>query len=92
MAASAVEPRETVMSELKLAAAPPVVPAPPVPAGQGRSRFRELWPERLVETTSQLAARIQERFPGSGLQNVALELRQIAQEALVRSELIRRPN
>lgn len=57
-----------------------------------RSRFRELWPERLVETANQLVSRIQERFPGSGLQNVAVELRQISLEALERSEWIRRPN
>ncbi len=83
---------ETVMSVPNRAVAAPVAGPAAVPANVGRSRFRELWPERLVETASRLAARIQERFPNSGLQGVAGELRQIAQEALVRSERIRRPN
>ena len=57
-----------------------------------RSRYRELWPERIVETARQLSSRIQERFPGSGLRSLAAEVEQIAQEALVRSQEIRGPN
>lgn len=60
--------------------------------GTGGSRYRELWPERIVETAQQLVQRIHERFPGSGLGNLAVEVRQIAREAVVRSEAIRRPN
>lgn len=71
----------------------PSPPAPPPAAPvTGRSRYRELWPERIVETADQLVARIQERFTGSGLYNVALEVRQVAREAVVRSGQIRRPN
>jgi hypothetical protein len=73
-------------------AGPKASTAASLSASGGRSRYRELWPERIVETAQQLVQRIQERFPGSGLGNVAVEVRQIAEEAVVRSEAIRRPN
>jgi hypothetical protein len=77
--------------------AAPTVSAPAKPAASPtdvswRSRYRELWPERIVETARQLLSRIQERFPQSGLRNLAAEVEQIAKEALVRSQQIRRPN
>lgn len=76
----------------------PVTARPILPAATStdavatRSRYRELWPERIVETADQLVARIQERFSGSGLHNVAAEVRQVAKEAVVRSKQIRQPN
>jgi hypothetical protein len=72
---------------------PDSVPTSAAPSSvSSRSRYRELWPERIVETARHLSARIQERFPGSGLHNVAAEVEQIAQEAVLRSQEIRRPN
>ncbi len=75
--------------------APPAAPAPAAPVTPvvptGRSRYRELWPERIVETAEKLVARVQERFPDSGLEQVAAEVRQVAKEAVVRAEEIRRP-
>lgn len=76
---------------------PPTASAPAKAAASAtdvswRSRYRELWPERIVETARQLLSRIQERFPQSGLRNLAAEVEQIAKEALVRSQQIRRPN
>ena len=76
--------------------APQPVPAAtlPVPSetAAGRSRYRELWPERIVETADKLVARVQERFPGSGLYQVAAEVRQVAKEAVLRAQEIHRPN
>jgi len=57
-----------------------------------RARYRELSPARIIETTCRLEARIQERFPGSGLRQLALEVTQIAREAMVRAEQIRQPH
>ena len=59
---------------------------PPAPS------YRSLQPEKIVETIAILVRRIDERFPGSGLSNVAREVQQIAKEAVVRAEAIRRPN
>jgi len=55
-------------------------------------KYRSLKPEKIVETIAILERRIYERFPNAGLRNVAEELHQIAQEAIVRAERIRRPN
>jgi hypothetical protein len=57
-----------------------------------RPKYRDLAPDRIVETAQQLLSRIGERFPGSGLGKVAGEVVQVAKEAVVRSEIIRRPN
>lgn len=64
----------------------------PASAAPLRARYRELAPARIVDTAQQLLLRIGERFPGSGLGNIAGEVVQVAREALVRSEQIRRPN
>ncbi len=53
---------------------------------------RVLREDKLVETVEQIRKRIDERFPGSGLSQVAAEIVQITQEALIRAEAIRRPN
>ena len=53
---------------------------------------RLLSDERLLETGERLRQRIAERFPGSGLSEVAAEVVQLTREALARAESIRRPN
>lgn len=53
---------------------------------------RTLRKEKLVETAEKLGQRIEERFPRAGLSQVAVEIVQIAREAVVRAESIRRPN
>ena len=60
----------------------------PTPAG----KYRSLNASRIVETASQLQRRIEERFPQAGLGQVSGELQQIAREAVVRADRIRRPN
>jgi len=56
------------------------------------SRYRTLRPEEIIKTQQRLRARIDARFPQSGLSGVAAELQVVAEEAKVRAELIRRPN
>lgn len=53
---------------------------------------RGLDADKIVQTVLRLQQRITERFPGSGLSQVAAELHQIANEAVVRSAQFRRPN
>src|SRR5882672_2163710 len=53
---------------------------------------RLLREDKLLETVEKILHRIEERFPGSGLSQVASEIVQINREALVRAETIRRPN
>jgi len=53
--------------------------------------FRRLDPERTVATVAQLARRIEERFPESGLVQVCQELLAIARETRVTAERIARP-
>jgi hypothetical protein len=53
---------------------------------------RLLREDKLLETIEQIHKRICERFPDSGLSQVAAEIVQINREALVRAEAIRRPN
>jgi hypothetical protein len=53
---------------------------------------RLLREDKLLETAEQIRQRIGERFPESGLSQVAAEIVQITREALVRAEAIRRPN
>ena len=54
--------------------------------------FRELNPEKIIETIKVLNNRINERFPGSGLNQVCAELCQIATESRERALSIARPN
>ncbi len=53
--------------------------------------YRSLQAGRIVETADTLAARVGERFPGSGLSKVAAELAETARQAAARCEEIRRP-
>jgi hypothetical protein len=54
--------------------------------------YRKLRPSEIVETIDVLCRRIQERFPESGLFQVARELHRISQEAVIRAVRIRRRN
>src|SRR5215207_9667477 len=54
--------------------------------------LRSLTPSKVVETIGILQRRIEERFPGSGLANIAGELHAISKDAVVRADRIRRPN
>jgi hypothetical protein len=54
--------------------------------------LRSLTPSKVVETIGILQRRIEERFPGSSLANIARELHVISQDAVVRADRIRRPN
>jgi len=54
--------------------------------------YRNLRPSEIVETIDVLRRRIQERFPDSGLFQVACELHRISQESVIRAQRIRRPN
>ena len=71
--------------------APTVVPAA-APAPAGRVNYRELQPQKIVDTAAQLERRIADRFPGAGLRQVAGELHRVAQEAVIRCEQIKRPH
>ena len=71
--------------------APTAVPAA-APAPAGRVNYRELQPQKIVDTAAQLERRIADRFPGAGLRQVAGELHHVAQEAVLRCEQIKRPH
>jgi hypothetical protein len=53
--------------------------------------FRELNPERIIETCALLRKRIQERFPDSGLSRIASELTDVAKAAQPVSDWLSRP-
>jgi hypothetical protein len=56
-----------------------------------RAVYRELSPDRIVETSDTLQRRIEERFPGSSLSRLAAELRDVAQAAQQVSAWLARP-
>jgi hypothetical protein len=56
------------------------------------SKYRALRPDKIIETQQRLQQRIVKRFPASGLSEVASDLQKVAEEAVARAELIRRPN
>ena len=56
------------------------------------SRYRRLDPDKIIETLRTLHGRIQNRFPDSGLRNVVLELRNVAEETVARTRWIQRPH
>ncbi|HEX5725322.1 MAG TPA: hypothetical protein VFX98_07635 [Longimicrobiaceae bacterium] len=73
---------------------PPPVPAPPPPAAEEYRREPDpkLDPARIIATIAALQARIEERFPGSGLGRVAAELLRIARLTVDRVAWVTRPN
>lgn len=52
----------------------------------------QLREDKLLETAERIGQRIRDRFPDSGLSQVATEVVQITRQALVRAAAIRRPN
>jgi len=63
-----------------------------MPSSENALNYRNLRPSQIVETIDVLRRRIQERFPASGLYQVACELHRITQESVIRAQKIRRPN
>lgn len=53
--------------------------------------YRSFDAQKIVETTASLERRIAERFGDAGLRKIAAELNQVAREAVVRAEAIRKP-
>jgi len=56
------------------------------------SKYRNLDPDKIMETVRALHERIEARFPGSGLGKVVGELSEVAQETVARTEWIQRPH
>jgi hypothetical protein len=56
------------------------------------AKYRRLDPDQIIQTVQTLHARIEERFPGSGLGKVVAELLQVAGETVARTAWIQRPN
>jgi hypothetical protein len=56
------------------------------------ARFRQLESDKIIETVKALHARIEERFPGSGLGKVVGELLQVAEETVGRTRWIQKPH
>jgi hypothetical protein len=54
--------------------------------------YRRLDSEKIVQTIHTLHRRIEERFPGSGLGQVVLELQTVSREAVARAAWIARPH
>src|SRR5262245_19196797 len=56
------------------------------------AQYRRLDSQKIIETVKTLQARIEKRFPGSGLSNVIAELHRVAAENVGRIEWIQRPH
>ena len=54
--------------------------------------FRRLEADKIIETVTSLHARIEDRFPGSGLGKVVAELLQVAEETVGRTRWIQKPH
>lgn len=86
-----------------MSSSPPSSPAPPnssqtaaaaptaTPVTTRATFYRELQPQKIVDTAEQLERRIADRFPNAGLRQVAGELHRVAQEAVLRCERIKQP-
>jgi hypothetical protein len=56
------------------------------------SQFRRLDSDKIIETARVLHARVEERFPGSGLGKVVRELQDVAEEAVTQTRWIQKPH
>jgi len=56
------------------------------------TKFRRLDPDKIIETVRALHGRIEDRFPGSGLGKVVMELQQVAEETVPRTRWIQQPH
>lgn len=54
--------------------------------------YRNLDPDEIVRTVGRLKERVEQRFPGSGLAAVAMELHHVALDVVARTESINRPH
>ena len=54
--------------------------------------YRQLDPQKIIETVQLLLGRIEKRFPGGGLGKVAAELLRVAEEAVSRTQWIQKPH
>ena len=54
--------------------------------------YRQLDPQRIVETIAALEQRIKERFPASGLGRLVADLHQVADETVSRAAWIQKPH
>jgi hypothetical protein len=54
--------------------------------------YRALAPAKIIDTIERLKARIDERFPASGLSNVSADLLALARESAARAEALAKPN
>jgi hypothetical protein len=72
---------------------PPQSPAPPPIAtpAMAQTEMRALNPARIIETIRALCVRIDERFPGRGLGNVARQQLAVAENTVAHVEWVRRP-
>ena len=59
---------------------------------EAASNYRQLDPQKIIETVQALQGRIEKRFPASGLSKVVQELHHLATETVHRAEWIQRPN
>jgi hypothetical protein len=59
--------------------------------GSAADDFSELHADRIIQTVERLQQRIAERFPGSGLSRVAVELRRVAGETARAVPVLSRP-
>ncbi len=73
-------------------ASTPVPSVASTPVATAKVNYRELRPQKIVDTAAQLERRIADRFPATGLRQVAIELHRVAQEAVLRCEQIKRPH
>ena len=59
---------------------------------QTYAKFRRLDGDKIIETVKSLHARVEERFPGSGLGKVIRELQDVAEETGPQTAWIQKPN
>jgi len=59
---------------------------------QSAANYRRLDPQKIIQTIQALQARIERRFPGSGLSKVVSELHRVATETVDRAQWIQRPH
>jgi hypothetical protein len=56
------------------------------------AKYRRLDSQKIVETVRALQARVEDRFPGSGLGKLVAELLRVAEETITRTEWIQKPH
>src|SRR5437764_4172576 len=59
---------------------------------QTAANYRHLDSQKIVETVRALQARVEDRFPGSGLGKLVAELLRVAEETIARAAWIQKPH